>query len=52
LEPEASTDAVLRRYKRLVMAWHPDRFPTEDGKKEAEEELKKINNAKKTLTQR
>jgi hypothetical protein len=52
LEPGASIDVILRRYKRLVMAWHPDRFPTESGKKEAEEELKKINNAKTTLTQR
>jgi len=27
------------------MVWHPDRFPTADGKKDAEEELKQINNA-------
>lgn len=49
LEPGASQDAIQRRYKRLIMVWHPDRFPTEDGKKDAEEELKKINNANDVL---
>lgn len=45
----ASLEAVERRYKRLVMAWHPDRYPNEEHKREAEEELKKINNAKDLL---
>ncbi len=49
LEPGTSLEAILRRYKRLIMVWHPDRFPTEDAKKDAEEELKKINNAKDKL---
>ena len=49
LEPGASQEAIQRRYKRLIMVWHPDRFPTEDGKKDAEEELKKINNANDVL---
>lgn len=49
LEPGASQDAIQRRYKRLIMVWHPDRFPTDDGKKDAEEELKKINNANDVL---
>jgi curved DNA-binding protein CbpA len=49
LEPGAALDKVIRRHKRLIMVWHPDRFPTADGKKEAEEELKKINNAKDDL---
>jgi hypothetical protein len=49
LEPGASQDSIQRRYKRLIMVWHPDRFPTEDGKKDAEEELKKINNANDVL---
>lgn len=31
------------------MVWHPDRFPSDEGKKDAEEELKKINNAKDLL---
>ncbi|MGH2478945.1 MAG: J domain-containing protein [Ktedonobacteraceae bacterium] len=49
LEPGAPLDKITRRHKRLIMVWHPDRFPTEDGKKEAEEELKNINNAKDDL---
>lgn len=49
LEPGAALDKVTRRHKRLIMVWHPDRFPTADGKKEAEEELKQINNAKDDL---
>ena len=42
-------DKVIRRHKRLIIVWHPDRFPNEDGKKDAEEELKQINNAKDDL---
>lgn len=49
LEPGASKEAIATRYKRLIMVWHPDRFPTADGKADAEEELKKINNAKDVL---
>ncbi|MGI0135400.1 MAG: J domain-containing protein, partial [Candidatus Micrarchaeaceae archaeon] len=49
LEPGAPLDKIIKRHKRLIMVWHPDRFPTEDGKKDAEEELKKINNAKDDL---
>ena len=49
LEPGAPLDKITRRHKRLIMVWHPDRFPTADGKKEAEEELKQINNAKDDL---
>jgi len=49
LEPGAPLDTINRRYKRLIMVWHPDRFPTADGKKDAEEELKRINNAKDQL---
>lgn len=49
LEPGSPLDSINRRHKRLIMVWHPDRFPTEDGKKDAEEELKKINNAKDDL---
>ncbi len=49
LEPGTNKESIQRRYKRLVMVWHPDRFPTEEGRKDAEEELKKINNAKDLL---
>lgn len=49
LKPGSSKETILSRWKRLAMVWHPDRLPTEDGKREAEEELKKINNAKDVL---
>ena len=49
LEPGASFETINRRYKRLIMVWHPDRFPTADGKHDAQEELKQINNAKDKL---
>ncbi|MBX9722337.1 MAG: J domain-containing protein [Candidatus Obscuribacterales bacterium] len=49
LKPGSSKETILKRWKRLAMVWHPDRLPTEEGKKEAEEELKKINNAKDLL---
>lgn len=45
LEPGVSREVIQRRYKRLSKVWHPDRFQSEDDKREAEEELKKINNA-------
>lgn len=50
LEPGSSLDAIMRRYKRLIMVWHPDRAPTAEHQEFAEEELKKINNAKDALT--
>lgn len=49
IAPGSSLESIERRYKRLVMAWHPDRYPNEEHKREAEEELKKINNAKDLL---
>jgi DnaJ-class molecular chaperone with C-terminal Zn finger domain len=44
LEPGALFDTIKRRYRRLVLVWHPDRMSGADAKREAEEELKKINN--------
>lgn len=49
LEPGASREVVQRRYKRLIMVWHPDRYHTPEEKEYAEEELKIINNAKELL---
>src|ERR1700686_2748040 len=49
LEPGSSKDDVQKRYKRLAMVWHPDRFPTSQGQTEAEEELKKILTARDLL---
>lgn len=39
-KPGDPLEKIIRRHKRLIMVWHPDRFPTTDGKAEAEEELK------------
>ncbi|HIA54172.1 MAG TPA: hypothetical protein EYN91_19135 [Candidatus Melainabacteria bacterium] len=50
LDPGSSMDSIMRRYKRLIMVWHPDRAPSPEHKEFAEEELKKINNAKDLLT--
>jgi len=44
LEPGAALDIIKRRYRRLALVWHPDRMSSADAKREAEEELKKINN--------
>lgn len=49
LEYGSSLDAIKRRYKRLIMVWHPDRFPNAQGKQDAEDELKRINDAKDKL---
>lgn len=49
LEPGSSLESIMRRYKRLIMVWHPDRAPSPEHKEFAEEELKKINNAKDLL---
>ena len=49
LEPGASKESIQRRYKRLIMVWHPDRFQSKAEKDDAEEELKIINNAKDLL---
>ncbi len=43
LEPGTGFDTIKRRYRILALAWHPDRMTKPDAKKEAEEELKKIN---------
>ncbi|MBX3077086.1 J domain-containing protein [Candidatus Obscuribacterales bacterium] len=44
LEPGSAFDIIKRRYRRLALVWHPDRMSSADAKREAEEELKKINN--------
>ena len=48
-EAGTSMEAITERYKRLAMVWHSDRFPKAEAKAEAEEEMKKINNARDDL---
>lgn len=43
LDPGAPFEAVRKRYKRLAFIWHPDRMTNDEGRHEAEEELKMIN---------
>jgi curved DNA-binding protein CbpA len=43
--PGADFESMKRRYKVLVLVWHPDRMTTDAGRQIAEEELKQINNA-------
>ena len=45
LEPGTAFPQVKKRYHRLVVVWHPDRMNNEEARREAEEELKKINDA-------
>lgn len=49
IDAGSSMDAITTRYKRLAMVWHSDRFPKAEAKAEAEEEMKKINNARDEL---
>lgn len=49
LPPDATWDQVEQRYRTLVIFWHPDRVSSPHHKALAEEELKKINNAKDKL---
>ncbi|MGE3553029.1 MAG: J domain-containing protein [Candidatus Obscuribacterales bacterium] len=51
LPPDATWDQVEQRYRTLVIFWHPDRVSNPHHKALAEEELKKINNAKDKLKQ-
>ena len=44
LEPGSGFDTIKHRYRILELAWHPERMTKPDAKKEAVEELKKINN--------
>ena len=49
MKPGGSLEAIQSRWKRLAMVWHSDRFPSEQAKLEADEELKNINNARDVL---
>lgn len=50
IAPGASPDEVRKAYKLLATVWHPDRFPADSGlHKEAEEKLRRINEAYQTL---
>lgn len=50
LSEEASINEVRAKYRLLVLAWHPDRFP-ETQRAHAENEIKKINAAYELLVE-
>lgn len=41
----ASHDEVKKQYRFMSQAWHPDKFPSPEQKKKAEEKIKDINEA-------
>ena len=49
LKPGCTLEQVMSQHRLLAMIWHPDRIVNEQDKRFAEEELKKINQAKDVL---
>lgn len=49
LDKTATQEEISKKYKALQKAKHPDRFKKEDKKKEAEEFIKKLNEANSVL---
>lgn len=49
LPPGADWAAVKKKYRLLSTVWHPDRMASEDFKKQADDKLKAINNARDVL---
>jgi len=49
VESSDGKEAIERRYKRLAKAWHPDHYQSAESKADAEEEMKKINEAREVL---
>jgi tetratricopeptide (TPR) repeat protein len=49
LEPGASPAEIKAAYRKLVKQWHPDRFSDPESRAEANEQIKRINFAYKTL---
>lgn len=52
LSGKAFNDIVSKKYKKLALKWHPDRWVngTDDEKKEAEEKFKEISEANSVLS--
>lgn len=49
VKPGCTLEQVMHQYRLLAMIWHPDRVNSEEEKRFAEDELKKINHAKDVL---
>ena len=42
---EATQEKIKQQYRRLIRTWHPDKFPEQGEKAQAEEKTKEINEA-------
>jgi hypothetical protein len=50
VERSASQEAIQHRYRYLVTVYHPDRFSQPEHKRQAEEDMKRINQAYAVLS--
>lgn len=50
ISPNATQEEIKERFRFLAHAYHPDKFPTANQKRFAEEEFKKINEAFQVLS--
>ncbi|HTL70024.1 MAG TPA: J domain-containing protein, partial [Candidatus Eisenbacteria bacterium] len=50
LRSGASPKEIQKSYRRLAKLWHPDRFPDAARRKEAEEKMRALNEAYRTLS--
>jgi curved DNA-binding protein CbpA len=50
VSPDAPGEMIKEKYRLLILAWHPDRFPTPAQKVEAEKKAKEINEAYNVLS--
>lgn len=49
LNSDVSQERIREQYRLLLHAWHPDKFPTQEQKRKAEEKIKEINEAYEVL---
>jgi DnaJ family protein C protein 7 len=49
---QATAGEISAAYKKLAIAWHPDRFRDEERKKEAEQKVSTLNQAYSLLNDR
>lgn len=45
VDREANDETLKKAYRKLARKWHPDQYTDNEAKKQAEEEMKKINEA-------
>ena len=50
VSPKATADEIKQRFRFLAQAYHPDKFASDEHRKQAEEQFKKINAAYQILS--